>query len=316
VIYFAKKDLATRKPGGPPLWWDGSHPTVAAFGIDKVVSFLCAAESVRLINQCGGDYRGGFDMKRMLALVFVLASIGSLQTGCASHREARLKTVEKVLGPGWECYAAPDAFKKAGVVVERDRNGIVYYYSDHSDQSVSGTAAIGDTDLSIDTEIGTLLKADESLTATVDAAEAAADLNRSIAVTARYQGTVKHVVPGEDTMRILSHLSEVETPATNRYFLFRESISATSIDIIVQRSNLSTADIRASFESIIDASAKWSRHRDGEYRLVESFDTPIGVCVLPYELRIIRSADGTKRTVLSGRPVELPLATAISERKP
>ena len=236
----------------------------------------------------------------------------ALLTACANKNPPRIAPVEEVLGNGWQCYAAPDEFKHAGVVVEVTRDGRYFVDSDHRDMALSGSSAIGNLEQTVTSSLGGVLSLLRSA-GIVTNATTTADLQRSVSVRAKYTGTTKYVISGQGVAEILKSYEGRSLPPASRYILFRESHSAQSIDILIERSAVAELGIETTLDSLVDANTKLSRNGKTQYRLQDSFAEPLGVCALPYELTVIRSADGTTRLTM-GAQVRLPPDVVISQR--
>jgi hypothetical protein len=176
----------------------------------------------------------------------------------------------------------------------------------------SGSSAIGNLEQTVNSGLGGVLSLLRSA-GIVTNAMTTADVRRSVSVRAKYTGTTKYVISGSGVSKILESYEGRTLPPTSRYTLFRESHSAQSIDILIERSAVAELGIESTLDSLVNANTKLSHNGEAQYRLQDSFAKPLGVCALPYELTIIRSADGTTRLTM-GAQVSLPPDVVISQR--
>lgn len=236
--------------------------------------------------------------------------------GCASGGGARIEPIEAALGGGgWQCHAAPDAFKKAGVVLEQLRDGQYYYDSDHSSLSISGPSAIGEAEHSVNSTIGGIASLLRQAGVFTLPTSASIDLHRQVTVQAKYGNTMKYVVGGEAVDSILRVFASRQLAPTSRYILIRESQSAGSIDIEMSRGVVAALSAGLNLDSLVNANAKIARTDTSHYRLKDTYPAPLGICTLGYELSVTRGAAG-KTEVRLGSPFSLLPDAAIGARKP
>lgn len=252
-------------------------------------------------------------MRSLLGVVVAMVLSLAVSTSCTTSVQPRVRPVEELLGPGWQCYAAPDMFKRAGVVVEMNNDGSYFFDSDYSDKAARGPSAIGDLNYTVNTTAGGVLSLLKSAGILANPADATADAKRTAKVQAKYSDTEKQVISGAAVNEILNAYAGRSLPPTSRYFLFRESHSAKSVDLVIEKSTVTELGLQATLDATVDAKGKWSRSSNGDYRLKDVFDAPLGICTLPYELTVIRGADGTTKMTLGGQ-VLLPPETVIKKR--
>ena len=212
------------------------------------------------------------------AVVVLVLVVPALLTGCATKIPPRVGPVEQFLGAGWQCYAAPDEFKHAGVVLEVTRDGRYFVDSDHRDMTQSGSSAIGNLEHTVNSSLGGVLSLLRSA-GIVTSAKTTADVQRSVTVRAKYTDTTKYVISGPVVSEILKSYEGRSLPPTSRYILLRESHSARSIDILIERSGIAELGLETTLDALVDVNAKLSRNGDAQYRLQDSFARPAwGMC--------------------------------------
>lgn len=227
--------------------------------------------------------------KAKMCIPLVVLSI--LPMSCSNHKNPAID-LEPYLGKGWECYAAPDTFKKAGVVVELTADGKYFFDSDHSARSIKGSSAIGAATNRIESTVGGVLKLLQDFEILSDTTDITADLNRVATIRATYSGTKKWVIGGDDMRSITEIYASKDLTPNSRYFLFRESHSAESIDILIDRSIVGSLGANIDFDRIVDVNPQISRSSGNRYRLQYQSEEPLGVCAIATELLIERGFDG------------------------
>jgi len=226
---------------------------------------------------------------------------------------SRIPPIEEVLGEGWTCYAAPDAFKKAGIVVEATADGKYVFDSDYSARAIDGTSAIGTARVTSTATLGGVLQILKNFDVFIKDANLTAELTRKVIIEVAYGGTKKQVISGNDVRYIANAYSAMKLTPTSRYLVFRESHSATSVDILVDRSVVGLLNATAILDGLAEANPKISRNAANQYRLKDQYDKPIGVCTIATELLVERGFDGQTK-VRPGDKYRVP-DNAIIERK-
>ena len=246
-------------------------------------------------------------------LSVAIACILSVFIACCAGPSDKIQSLEKVLGPGWTCYAAPDAFKKAGIVVEATADGKYLFDSDYSKRAIDRTSAIGTTMVKSTFTLGGVLQLLKNLRVSINDANITVDLTRTETIEVIYGGTRKQVISGDDVRYIANKYSAMKLTPTSHYFVFRESHSATSVDIRVDRSVVGLLNATAILDGIAEVNPKISKYAADKYRLKDQYDPPVGVCTIATELLIERGFDGQTK-VRPGEEYRVP-DNVIIERK-
>jgi len=252
-------------------------------------------------------------MDRKTWIIAVGCVLCLLTVSCTGHLPSRIKPIEEPLGKGWTCYAAPDAFKKAGIVVEATSDGKYLFDSDFSARAIEATSAIGTATVNSTTTLGGVLQLLKTFLVFNRDAKIEADLTRKVVIKAAYGGTKKQVISGNDVQDIANVYSSRKLTPTSHYFVFRESHSATSVDILVDRSVVGSLGATAILDGLVDVSPKISRDAANNYRLKDKYDKPVGICTLATEL-VIERGFGGQTTVRPGEEYPVP-DNIIIERK-
>lgn len=235
-------------------------------------------------------------------------------TACvAGELSPTITPIEKVLGAGWTCYAAPDAFKKAGIVIEVTADGKYLFDGDYSAKVEEGPSAIGTARVSSTTTLGGVLQLLKSFHVFVKDAKATADLSRKVVIEATYGGTRKQVINGQDVRDIANIYSNMKLTPTSHYFVFRESQSATSVDILLDGSIVASLGATAALNGLLDVNSAISKDNANQYRLKDKYEKPIGICTVATELLIQRNFTG-QTIVTPGEEYPVP-DSAIVEHK-
>ena len=240
-------------------------------------------------------------MKAFLTLPTCLSAL--VIAGCVSNGDT-ISPIEKVLGPGWTCHAAPDQYKAAGVVLQKNTDGVMQFDSEFRDQSIVGAVAIGNKKYSANTTAGGVLKLLKAVDVLADA-DASANITGNTTINVSYGGTNKHLLPGANARQIARDLDAEGLLDELEFYLIRESISAKEINIIMKGDLVVDLAGKINIDNIVNANPKFSRDRNDDYVLNESFDSGLGVCTLVSRIVVEGGIDGSKSTSL-GSDVKLP----------
>ncbi|MEM9545358.1 MAG: hypothetical protein AAGA77_05265 [Bacteroidota bacterium] len=242
----------------------------------------------------------------------------TLAISCKSKKhlksESNINSLEEVLGKGWQCYAAPDEFKKAGIVLEYTKDKLYVFDSDYSDKSISGNSAIGSINYSLNTNYGGVLQLLQGLSLFSPDSNISANLSRNTIVSVNYKNTKKHVISGITAQTIAFDYSKRKLVPTSRYFLIRESQSALDLNIEIEKSVLDT--LFGSIEVAKFAKASSNKFSEGKnsYVLKNEYKQALGICTLVTELDIKRGATGIQKVTLSNNPHYIPHEINISKK--
>jgi len=240
--------------------------------------------------------------------------LSALQASCVVAPPARIKPVEEVLGKGWTCYAAPDGYKVAGVVVEVTSDGKYLFDADYSSLSKEVPSAIGSVSMKSTTTLGGVVKLLESFKVVDKDTSFTADLTHKADIAVAYGGTKKQVLPGGSVETITAERAKRRLVPTSTYFVFRESHSAKSVDILVGDSVVGSLGLTAKLNQIVDVNPKIARDASSQYKLKDAYEKPLGVCTIATELVPDRQFDGNTKLKL-GNIVDVPTDVVISGRK-
>ena len=254
-------------------------------------------------------------MARNRSIIAVGCVLSVLTVSCAGSLPPRIPPIEEVLGKGWTCYAAPDAFKKAGIVVEATADGKYLFDKDYSAKAIEGASAIGTARVTSTTTLGGVLQLLKNFHVFIKDANITADLTSKVTIEAAYGGTRKQVISGDDVRYIANAYSAIKLTPTSHYFVFRESHSATSVDLLVDRSVVGSLGATATLDGLVDVNSKISRNAANQYRLKDQYDKPIGVCTVATELVIERGFDGQTK-VRPGEEYRVPDNFIIERQGP
>lgn len=248
-----------------------------------------------------------------VACTICCVSVLSLLIVSCGTSESRIPTIEEVLGRGWTCYAAPDVFKKAGIVVEVTADGKYVFDSDHSAKAVEGPSAIGTATVTSSVTLGSVVQLLKAFHVFGQDAHITADLTRRVTIGATYGGTRKQVISGSDVRDIADAYSKMKLTPTSHYFVFRESHTATSIDILVDRSVAASVNATATLDGMVNANPKVSRNSADKYQLRDRYEVPVGICTIATELLIERGFDG-KTNVRPGQEYQVPDNVTVARK--
>ncbi|GEM_PF-4240098 len=254
------------------------------------------------------------DRNRSVAGIICVCVLSVITVSCAA-RPSRIQPIEAVLGTGWTCYAAPDVFKKAGIVIEATADRKYLFDSDYSAKAIEGPSAIGTATVTSSTTVGGVVQLLKNFQVFTKDANITADLSRKVTIDATYGGTRKQVVSGDGVRDIANAYSKIKLTPTSHYFVFRESHTATSIDILVDRSVAASVNATATLDGMVNVNPKISRNNAGKYRLKDQYDVPVGICTIATELLIERSFDGTTN-VRPGQDYRVPDNVTVERKGP
>lgn len=214
-------------------------------------------------------------------------------TACTPTPVTRIAPLESTLGTGWQCFAVPESYKKAGYVIEITESGQVFTDSNYTHFSEDGPIAIGTSSRTINMNANVIFSLLKKFEIIDGGASATASLDNNKNVEVLLTSPRKQIVFGLNASEISDSLIEGrELSLSSSYYLIRESITAAGIDYTFSSNLTNTLDLQAAFQSAADAKTDFSRVSDSSYKLKETFEEPLGVCILSQPISVAAGVNG------------------------
>ena len=256
-------------------------------------------------------------MNRRLSIATPLLALSVLVASCSPHLSDAIPPLEEILGHGWTCYTVPDVFKMAGNVIERTSSGTYVHYLDFSDRSESGESQIGAVSQERVWTFSAIVKLLQLSEPLQDGFSVDASADRRTSLEVAYGDTRKHRIDGDDVHYIRTELERNPARLTqgSQYFVFRESHSATSAEILVDSSAAARLTGMGIPTNALPESSRLANEGEERYRLNAEFGGRLGICTVATPLHIERSFDGGIAIRL-GADRPLPESITIVEKRP
>lgn len=236
-------------------------------------------------------------MKIKLGIIWSSLIVGLLASCTSTEQSATIPEIEAVLGKGWVCHSAPDGLKKAGVVIQKTKEGSFVFEGDFSSSSIETNSVIGGLTYQSKTSLGGMLKLLEQLDI-VDANSEITGVMSAVAnINVQYDDTKKHVISGDHAREVAKAYQQKNLKSSSRYYIIRESHAAKAIDISVDKTFVSKLGVDVEINKVIDTNPSINNKSDSKYTLKKSFDQRIGVCTVMTELEVSHGVDGSIRVV-------------------
>jgi len=229
-------------------------------------------------------------------------------TGCETldYGES-FKSIEAALGKNWQCHATPSTNNMAGVVISESKDGSRYVAGNYKGISEAvdeirvgaGKFSNGVTLGGVSNFLGDSGILGKKQTISGDL------INSKTNFIIEYGNTRHHTIPDKKVKHIVSAVSQNRLDSENIYTLYRESISATDIEILMSRDVFSklSGDIDI---GVFTAKPNFSIYDNNSYKISTKKDARLGVCTLSYPLNILGyAADGGTIVEIGSTPIKI-----------
>jgi hypothetical protein len=217
-----------------------------------------------------------------------------------------------VVGPGWQCLLIPSSFDGPGTLFSVNATGeksrIVDLRALNLIPVTTGTAAVGrlasKSTIGADIVIGLLERAIPGLGLKL---KAEGDSISTVAV--EYSNVKEETTYESEVNEIFDEwFSEHVKPKPGlRYFFVRDAYVAGSISYDLTSSSDAGAGGEVSLKRIFEASTTlFKRENQNTYRIDQTFDPPLRVCIRASEVLVSRSGEGSEAYRLTPRTGQVP----------
>ncbi len=214
-----------------------------------------------------------------MSLGAVLAVCMCIHVLLAKTSEAQLS--KEMLPPGWQFYSNPTALEQPGTVFRIDRSGHRYIVKVLAVATMTGREAVGKSDKTIETDVNALAR----IWNIVGKLKGSASGNFRAKVKFSMIGTEREVTTDfaiEEVLR--SFTKKVAYKKDNRYFVIRESMSATEIDYELSNNFLAQLGGEGTFKAMFSGQGSVSFRKGNEYILEQKFPSRMRVLFLAEEI--------------------------------
>lgn len=238
----------------------------------------------------------------------VVAFTGTaLATGCRLTEDTPPTPVARLLGPGWNCLAAPSAFDGPGTIFRVTSDGTKFTVTELGSQAGVRREPFAAPTATQTVEVG----------AGVVAQIIGVPLSAEASVTDRFRveqafGGAEELNTTDDGVRgvVDAFYARRDLDRRQRYFLVRRAVVARSVRYDFDRDISGSLGVDIAVEvARIKPSARYSR--TGGFHYEDTFAQPQNVCILAEALPVPRPPAGVSAAPAVPAPSDTPLFRAV-----
>lgn len=217
---------------------------------------------------------------------------------------------------GYTCSASPSTAYSPGYVFRIDPSGASLLVMDAREQAQTNVypAAIGSYNATLTSGAGLTFSLSQA------SGSAKADANRNSSETTNVSfdnGQYVLMNDRNEATLIATIIDEIEPRSGSRYFMVRDAIQATGVDITLSSDDELKLGGEASVLKIVTAKPNLSVTRQETLKVSGDFSSPLNVCVRAVEITLTRADDQGVAPVIdseSGEQVDRYLAPEALDR--